>query len=450
MTAILPLCGCTDWLMVQPRGVEVPSGIEHYEGLLYGTELVTIREVFPYMCFENTCDREGYENMFTLVGESACNAYLWKDDIFRRDEECTEWNFPASSMYTVNVVVNGVMQAEDGTDEEKLAVLSEARMVRAYMHFLMAQFFGKPYDPATASQDLCVPIITTASTTETDFPRRTVEDVYGFILKEMEESVGNLPDRVHHHKRVFRTAGYAMLGKVYWMMGRYEDALEPFGKAIETLRSTSADGIFLDYNSMVSDGRITYPTDDRLNPEQIYNIESMYLLYHAMYPTYYGSTLIYIKPEAMQRYYTDTDDLREKYHFGINRIVTNIGITSPDLYLMYAECLARTGHESDAVALLEELRSRRLPSGQAAVPAESSSGDALVKFSLEERMRENLGYGLSWFDMRRLWNDPLFQDMKQMYVHTDGEQEYTLSEQRLVMRIPPAILAWHPDYTDNE
>ena len=471
MTAILPLCGCTDWLMVQPRGVEVPSGIEHYEGLLYGTELVTIREVFPYMCFENTCDREGYENMFTLAGESACNAYLWKDDIFRRDEECTEWNFPASSMYTVNVVVNGVMQAEDGTDEEKLAVLSEARMVRAYMHFLMAQFFGKPYDPATASQDLCVPIITTASTTETDFPRRTVEDVYGFILKEMEESVGNLPDRVHHHKRVFRTAGYAMLGKVYWMMGRYEDALEPFGKAIETLRSTSADGIFLDYNSMVSDGRITYPTDDRLNPEQIYNIESMYLLYHAMYPTYYGSTLIYIKPEAMQRYYTDTDDLRltfisgmesgvspyggtfdmnEKYHFEINRIVTNIGITSPDLYLMYAECLARTEHESDAVALLEELRSRRLPSGQAAVPAESSSGDALVKFSLEERMRENLGYGLSWFDMRRLWNDPLFQDMKQMYVHTDGEQEYTLSEQRLVMRIPPAILAWHPDYTDNE
>ena len=142
--------------------------------------------------------------------------------------------------------------------------------------------------------------------------------------------------------------------------------------------------------------------------------------------------------------------MNEKYHFGINRIVTNIGITSPDLYLMYAECLARTGHESDAVALLEELRSRRLPSGQAAVPAESSSGDALVKFSLEERMRENLGYGLSWFDMRRLWNDPLFQDMKQMYVHTDGEQEYTLSEQRLVMRIPPAILAWHPDYTDNE
>ena len=214
MTAILLLCGCTDWLMVQPRGVEVPSRIEHYEGLLYGTELVTIGEVFPYMCFENTCDREGFENMFTLAGESACNAYLWKDDIFRRDEECTEWNFPASSMYTVNVVVNGVMQAEDGTDEEKLAVLSEARMVRAYMHFLMAQFFGKPYDPATASQDLCVPIITTASTTETDFPRRTVEDVSGFILKEMEESVGNLPDRVHHHKRVFRTAGYAMLGKV--------------------------------------------------------------------------------------------------------------------------------------------------------------------------------------------------------------------------------------------
>ena len=65
-------------------------------------------------------------------------------------------------------------------------------------------------------------------------------------------------------------------------------------------------------------------------------------------------------------------------------------------------------------------------------------------------MRENLGYGASWFDMRRLWNDPLFQDMKKWYVHTDGVQEYTLTEQRLVMRIPPSVMIWHDDYVNNE
>ena len=35
LAAVL-LTGCTDWLMVQPRGVEVPDKLEHYEGLVFG------------------------------------------------------------------------------------------------------------------------------------------------------------------------------------------------------------------------------------------------------------------------------------------------------------------------------------------------------------------------------------------------------------------------------
>ena len=472
LAAVL-LTGCTDWLMVQPRGVEVPDKLEHYEGLLYGTDQVFIGEVFPYMCFENTCTGSGYETMYSAVGRPECNAYLWQADIFREDEECAEWNFPAAGMYALNVVVNGVMDASDGTDEEKLAVRSEARMMRAYMHFLMAQFFGKPYDTATAGQDLCIPLITEASTTQTDLPRRTVEDVYDFILTEMTESVANLPDRMSHHKRVFRTAGYTMLGKVYWMMGRYEDALPAFEEAMKSLRSSETDGIFLDYPALAGDGgAISYPTDPKLNPEELYELESMFLLYHSMWPSYYGSTLIYIKPEVLQEYYADTEDYRlsfmaafstgaspygkaidlsDQYYIDLQhtRITTNFGITTPDLFLMYAECLARTGNDDEAVALLEELRAARMPAANAAVPA-SLSGNELVKYAVAERMRENLGYGASWFDMRRLWNDPLFQDMKKWYVHTDGVQEYTLTEQRLVMRIPPSVMIWHDDYVNNE
>ena len=355
--------------MVQPRGVEVPDKLEHYEGLLYGTEQYFIGEVFPYMCFENTCTRSGYETMYSAVGRPECNAYLWQADIFMEDEECAEWNFPAAGMYALNVVVNGVMDASDGTDEEKLAVRSEARMMRAYMHFLMAQFFGKPYDAATAGQDLCIPLITEASTTQTDLPRRTVEDVYDFILTEMTESVANLPDRMSHHKRVFRTAGYTMLGKVYWMMGRYEDALPAFEVAMKSLRSSETDGIFLDYPALAGDDwAISYPTDPKLNPEELYELESMYLLYHSMWPSYYGSTLIYIKPEVLQAFYDDTEDYRlsfmaafstgaspygkvidlsDQYYIDLQhtRISTNFGITTPDLFLMNAECLSRKLNE---------------------------------------------------------------------------------------------------------
>lgn len=469
MLSALLLTGCTDWLMVQPRGAEIASKLEHYEGLLYGTELFSIGEVFPYMCFENTCDKDGYENIYSMIGSSACNAYKWQADIFRQDEECAEWNFPASSMYNVNIVINEVMQAEDGTEEEKLAIQSEARMVRAYMHFLMAQFFSKPYDAATASHDLCIPVITEASTVGQDFPRKTVAQVYDFIVTEMEESVPHLQDRAPHFKRVFKTAGYAMLGKVYWMTGRYEDAADAFEQAMDAVSDFGTE--FLDYNTLMADGKMTYPTDDKLNPEQLYNIENMFLLWHAMYPSYYGSVLIYIKNEALTKYFTSTDDLRlscisglnsgetalgkpfdsrEKYYINLTRISVNMGMTLPDLYLMYAECLARTDRSDEAVSLLTDFRAARFPAGEEAVPADCTSGDDLVRFCIEERFREILGYGLTWFDMRRLWNDPLFQDLKEMYVHNDGTSDYTLAEQRLVMRIPPSILIWHPEYTDNE
>ena len=144
-------------------------------------------------------------------------------------------------------------------------------------------------------------------------------------------------------------------------------------------------------------------------------------------------------------------DLSDQYYIDLQhtRISTNFGITTPDLFLMYAECLARTGNDDEAAALLEELRAARMPAANAAVPA-SLSGDELVRYAVAERMRENLGYGASWFDMRRLWADPLFQDMKQWYVHTDGVQEYTLTEQRLVMRIPPSVMIWHDDYVNND
>ena len=69
--------------------------------------------------------------------------------------------------------------------------------------------------------------------------------------------------------------------------------------------------------------------------------------------------------------------------------------------------------------------------------------------AVEERMREFIGFGNSWFDMRRLWNDPDFQYMKAWYTHTDGTTEYTLSADRLVMEIPPVILSWHPEYANN-
>lgn len=457
--------GCSDYLGLKPRGYDVAEKLDHYEGLLYGSESFMLDEVFPFMSFEWTTDADAYANAYSLMGSDITNAYKWQADIFRPDENCGEWNFPASMLYPINIVANEVMSAEGGTEEEKKAILSEARVMRAYMTFFMAQCFGAPYDPATAGTDLCVPIITKASTTGNEFPRRTVKDVYDFIITEMTGSVPELPERPEHFSRAFRVTGQAMLGKVYWMMGDYESALEPLGKAMTGLNAAGCG--FLDYNSMEENGEIAYPSDDLLNPELIYNIKSMANIWPSMYPSYYGTILFALKTDILKRYYKANDlrlcfisglssgktafnrfDRNDTYYLNLSNFVANFGISVPDLYLMYAECLARTGSGADARTVLEEMRRNRMPSSEASVTA--ADGDDLIRFVLEERFREFIGYGNLWFDMRRLWEDPLFQDLKEMYTHTDGTSTYTLTKERLTMRIPPAIMEWHPEYTDNK
>lgn len=459
--AIITAVSCTKYLDVKPRGYDIPTTLAQYEGMIYGQEYSLMDEVFEYMSFEFTTDASGYAAAYANMGRDICNAYCWKKDIFLPDEKCGEWNYPASFLYPMNVIIAEVMDAEDGTPQERKAVLAEARMVRAWMLFTMAQFFGKPYNAATAASDPCIPLITRASTLDTDFPRESVATIYEFILKEMREALPDLPEGTEHLRRIFRPTGAAMLGKVLWMTGDYEAAEPLLRDALEGALGSGC--ALLDYNALIQeDGLLNLPTDWLRNTEYLFLFETMARLLPAVYTTYYNSTLFSLKPELLERFYRSGDtrlaqitgipsgrsgypalQAGQTYAANTSNMLTNMGIGLPDVYLMEAECLARTGKEAEAAALLEEFRRCRMDPADAPVP-----GDPVVA-AVEERIREYMGFGNLWMDMRRLWNDPSFQYLKNWYTHTDGETVYTLTEDRLVMEIPPVILSWHPEYANN-
>ena len=127
-----------------------------------------------YMSDELTADAES----FASLDRNSLAAYTYQADLFNQEDRSAEWNAPYQQIYSYNVIVNGVMDATEGSEEDKLRVQSEARVGRAYMHFLLAQFFGKPYNAATASTDLCVPIVTEASVGNRTYERNTVQEVY--------------------------------------------------------------------------------------------------------------------------------------------------------------------------------------------------------------------------------------------------------------------------------
>lgn len=452
----LALCSCTDFLNVKPRGYDVASKLEHYEGLIYGSDMAIMDDSFPYMCMECYTDEDGYANAYSTVGEYVCNGYKWERDIYREDRNCGEWNSFTTILYNYNVIIAEVMDAQDGTEQEKLAVKSEARMLRAWCTFMMSSFFGR------------VPIIQKASTLDNSFPLCSIEDVNAFVLGEMKESVETLREDQEHYLRVFKPTGYGLYGKVLFMLGRYEEAAVQLQRCLDMLKGQPT--IYLtDYRPLMdADGNIDYNVRADVNPEKLFYVVSMPRLWDSVYATMYGQLMFGVRNDLLERFFPDRKDCRLAFHSSVStgataykkyvssqtyaanmsNIVTNVGLDLSEVYTMLAECLARAGKTDEAAALLVELRTLRMDDGHAAIPATVVSRDDYVRFAFEERMREQFGFGTSWFDMKRLWNDPLFQDLKPLYVHTLGTETFTLTEEALYLKYPPSVLAWHPEYAN--
>lgn len=459
-SAIIPilaiiLYSCTDYLNVKPRGYDIASRLEHYEGLIYGTDLALLNTSFSYMSMECYTDEAGYGNAYSQAGEYICNGYKWNPNIYREDEICGEWNSFTTLLYNYNIVIAEVMDAENGTEQERLALLSEARMLRAWCIHMMSTFFGE------------VPIIRTASTMSNDFTLFSIDEVNSFVLSEMKEAVEHLSTAPEHYLRLFQPSGYGLYGKVLFMMGRYPEAKVALKTCLDLVAKESDFGL-IDYRPLMdANGDINYPVRADANPEKLFCVMSMPRLWDAVYASLYNMLMFGVRNDLMEKFFPERHDCRLAFHSAVSNgvsaykkysaketyaanmseISSNVGLDLSEVYTMYAECLAREGNTTDAAAILLELRRHRLDDGYEAIPADVVSADDFVRFAFAERMREQFGFGTSWFDMKRVWNDPLFQDLKPLYKHTVGSETYTLTEDALYMKYPPTVLAWHPEYS---
>ena len=454
---LLALCSCTKYLDVKPRGYDIASRVEHYEGMLYGSDMAFMNTSYAYRSMECYTDTDGYANAYSQIGSYACNSFQWSREVYREDQVCGEWNSFTTLLYHYNVIIAEVMEAEGGTEEDKRAILSEARMLRAWCTFMMSFFFGE------------VPIIRKASTIENSFPLSSIEEVKSFIIKEMSESVDYLRDVPEHYLRVFRPTGHGLYGKVLFMYGEYDKACEELKKCLDLVKGQPSLGL-IDYRPLMdANGDIDYPVRADVNPERLFYVVDMPRLWSSVYASMYNSLMFGVRNDLLELFFPDRRDCRLAFHSTVSNgtsaykkysskevyaanmanIATNVGLDLAEVYTMYAECLARKGDTAGAADILLELRRHRMDEGHEAIPANVATKDDYVRFAFEERMREQFGFGTSWFDMKRLWDDPLFQYLKPLYVHTAGSETYTLTEDALYMAYPPTVMAWHPEYAKS-
>ena len=310
----------------------------------------------------------------------------------------------------MNVVIDNIMEATEGTTEEKQALTTEAKVQRAYMFWYLQSLYAKAYDPATAATDLSIPLPLKPDL-EALLPRSTVEEVTNQILADLDGAENLLPDVASNDYRPTKAAVHGLRARVYFYMARYDEAAAEAEKA-------------LSYNSELNDmrtwefideefpflGVTNMPEDYTVSPEKIWHRATSF---DSMIQTFCIS-------DDLQALYGDKKDLRFKFWFSImarngqpwedghERYLQdlNYNISVPEMMLIRAEALARH-NDNAALDLLNDLRTYRFKEEDYR-PLTTSDGPNLLSIVLDERRRELALTGLRWLDMKRLCREGLY------------------------------------------
>lgn len=356
------------------------------------------------------------------------NGYLWEKEIFE-GKESTDYNNSYQRIMLANVAldVTKLGATNEAETTAKNNVIGHAYFVRAFSYYQLAQLFCKPYDATTAGTDLGVPIRTDYDVSVKIGSRGTVDQLYKFIIKDLESALPLLPETPMNIWRPGKAAVAGLLARVYMQMGNWEKVREYSDMALK-IKSNLKD--FVDYI-----GQNSFPSDfGKGMPEIVY-----YSQIHKPSFTYTGMSAT---PEIYALY--EADDYRRAAYFGgtpatafkgslAGLYAIFAGITTSELYLQRAEANARLGQVSTAMADINELRKYRFPAGKA--PVDITDQVQAVKFIIDERERELYMRGTRWEDLRRLSKEPQYAITPK---HVYNGKEYSLppGDNRYAMPLP--------------
>ena len=341
----------------------------------------------------------GYYTWQQLVGISS-------DGTEQRAED-SDWKRIYKHINICNMVIATIddMEAKPSEQLEKQRVKGEAYFLRGAYYFTLANLYGKPYDPQSASTDLAVPIKLTEFIEDELFQRNTVEEVYNQAISDLKEAEQLLEGT--NRKSFYRanaTAAKLLLSRVYLYMQDWDNAIK-YGQAV----INAGDNRLENLNTMSA----AYFLNPQL-PEVIFSMGN-----GGLRNTLNSGGQAFSVTRDFFSIYNDPADLRTTYFIQMNTdynypefvkggarsdqsrasLSANFLLRTAEAYLNIAEAAAYKGDSQTALQALNTLRSNRIStSGYHDV---SASNSELINFIRDERARELCLEGHRWFDLRR-------------------------------------------------
>ena len=458
--------GCDDFLDVAPSSsVSIPTFIEDYENMLYPFYLKYNANPILAVMGDDVYWSKSFYNSWS-GNEQFRRAYLWSDEIYDQSMSNTHWNQQYGMIYTFNKIVDEVRNVPNEAMGNLLVIEAEARAYRALTYFNLVSVYAKPYALANES-DPGIPVIQKNDVTETKRERTPVREVYNFIISDLDSAIKYLPPHPTKASR-YQAAGLNVIGlkaKVLYHMNEYGRALTELENFFELLATTTSRFNY-SYALFNYENATPSPYDPSGLPsvyDPVADVEDVMINEYMFDPTkgslYTGSIAVLASNHLMSLFPADGDRRKELMLSKTgtdadepDRVIkeghySNTGISMPDIYLMIAECYARSNRTTEALKYLNDLRENRLTP---ATYTELSSSDSqvILRWVLEERIKEFVATGHRWLDMRRLWNDPVGSALIEKTRTFDGKT-YTLTENRLTVRIPEYVMEFNPGWEQN-
>jgi tetratricopeptide (TPR) repeat protein len=431
---VVALGSCKKYLDVVPKGSKIPTTLADFEALVrdeYSNHRAPVTQAV--LLLNDRWESQANLNYYPLWKAN----YMWDESVNRINLNTTD----ESAYYTAyaaisnfNLIIQYAPAATNATDADKNTLIAQAKLGRAMHYFILANYYADTYEASNAASKLSVPLIESA---EVNAPHKqvTIQEMYDYIISNVTEAIPSLPEKGATVVHGTKGAAYAFLARVYLQMSDYDKALSYANQALtQNDKLFDYTAFYQSYKSQIDQVGV-YPSLP--SPRGYTDIEN-YIFMHG--EVIYSRRENNLRVDKAARFETGDAMLlsrwksrlvgAETYYYAITTGWYNEGgITTTEVYLVKAECLARKNDLTGAMDALNAVRVKRiLAANYTALTASSTA--AAIDYIRRTKESESVFSIVAFADMRRFNKDPLYA------------KTFTKTENGLTVSLKPGSPMW--------
>lgn len=420
------------------QGVNAVYGSLQYIGQ-YQLAMLAIGEIPSDNTYDEVPANDNFTygelDFFTVQPNNSLLASVWKENYI--------------GIQQANIVLNRIGNVQMSQSQKNIRT-GEVKFLRALMYFNMVRIFGD------------VPLVTQESINVNDYfgqGRTPAEAVYSFIETELKDAVSLLPETTAQKGRATKGAALGILGKALMTRNKYSEAL-PYLKQIESLGYS----LLTDVNQIFN---VAYKNNDEI----IFDVQFASGLngnsegsqaYQMFSPSGFssGAKGHNLPTKEVYNLFAAGDKRRDAY-IGLtpNLVPYSKKLTAPttaptdggsnvvvlrlaDVYLLIAECYAKSNDLVNANVYLNKIKNRAALSSVNI----TDQGQLLDEIALERR-KELTGEGHRWFDLMR--TGKAIEVMTIHFQNTPGYGTAAVKPYNLLMPVPQNQINTDPAIKQN-